>query len=266
MNLEDQLRAAKFHDETIAIKNKSQFKDQLNKRMMNIENPKRKFKKKWLAIAIPLIALPLAGWGYQQYTMWNQVHISKVKNDKQPVPTVAAIWSNSGLQTITSRAKHVTNLAVSRSKAGFPIYEPNSITGWKRIFSEGYTSDLYIQHVVNHHNVTQRITEGPLTYLDVYENPKGERVAILQQKSNFNVNSPSVYVQYSHGTQYLDSFKPDFAALIPIKIVQGQGDPRQLSIFHQNQDHTITNFEITGTAPPQTLEMFGHKYVNAPTK
>ncbi|MFB5193054.1 hypothetical protein [Alicyclobacillus fastidiosus] len=273
MNLDERLQKFKLDSMQIRIEDKKLFKANVMKRIEHTN--KKKMKRKWMAVLAPLIVLPLGGWGYEEfhihYTMWHRVHVTNAQ-PTQPVPTIAEVWSNTGLSTITNGAFHVTDLHQSRAKANFPIYEPKHISGWNLIFSKGYTTHMYVQHVVNHQNVTDKVTESPLTYLDVYSNSRGDRVAILQQKSDFNSNNPNVYVQFPANTQYLTSFNPDFAALSPVKIMQansnspGMGNPHELSIFHKNANGTITNFQITGTAPDEILEMFGREYVSAPSK
>lgn len=217
-------------------------------------------KNRWFTwkkgVVLPIfVILPLFGTAagaavYKWHTTWNtRMHATNADATNAAVAYIAPFWKTGYLTSMYKTPISFVDLQTSRSEAGFSIREPKNVPGWANVFSKGF--------------VEAKTT--PLEYLDVYQNSNGERVSVLQQNSGNHNQSQQVILDYPQSAQNLTDFSPDLAVYVSGRIDgQPKATANELDIYHKNTDNTVTEFEIAGTVPEQTLETIANAYLQAP--
>jgi hypothetical protein len=253
MTLDEVLRQAKSDHESIRIHDKAQFIFQLEQKLAQTS---RKSKRTWSLALSAFVIVPLFGTVagaavYKWTTTWNnKFHATNEGATDAVIAYIPPFWTPDYLNSLPQKSISIVDLQTSRTEAGFPIREPQGVSGWNKVFSNGYVEAKTM----------------PLKYLDVYQNAHGERVAVLQQKSGDLHQPQQGILEYPQNAQTLTNFSPDLAVFLSGVVAdKSRTKANELDIYHKNSDDTVTEFRIAGTVSEQTLEMFARAYIQAPT-
>jgi len=237
-------------------------KQSFEKRLFEaIDGTEAPTKKRWFtwkkSVVVPVfIIVPLFGTVagaavYKWNTTWNtKIHATNADATNAAAAYIPPYWKTGYLTSLPQKPISIVDLQTSRTEGDFPIREPKSVPGWTNMFSKGYVEAKTM----------------PLKYLDVYQGSNSERVSVLQQKSGDLNQSEQDILEYPQSAQQLTDFSPDLAVFMSGLVdSQTKTKANELDIYHQNDDNTVTEFEIAGTVPEQTLETFAKAYLQAPT-
>jgi hypothetical protein len=151
------------------------------------------------------------------------------------------------------------SLSKSKLLANFPIRIPNEVQGWKHVHSTGLVGKSTIDK-----NGEIWTGDGPLSYVDEYQNATGQRVQVRQsydasmtralEDNRGDYDSTAGYPQGSTILHY----GVDVGVLMPLQ--KGRLD---LLVMHKETDGQVTDIDIWGY-DGTTVEMFAQQYLNAP--
>lgn len=245
-------------------------------------SPRRSRKRLIALIAIPLVTLSGAAFGFTHYVVWGGGLF--VTGSAPAGPTSIAATPHFARKILTQPHTITYPLLQAVRRAQFPIREPEHVAGWTKILSEGVQLPLYNEReTANGHLKLVRITKQPLEYLDLYKNAQGQRIAVTQQ---YSIGMSWAYQKY-HGTTHwsssrgfafgsnyrrLSGFPGDMAwwesgtwRQVHINV---PGSFENIVVLHPEANRSVTTIVVDayGHVPASTLERFAHAYLTAPVQ
>lgn len=238
------------------------------------------WKRRVAAVALPLVILSSAAFGYAHVLVWGGGVF--VTHREPEGPTSIAATPHFVRTVLTQPHTIIYPLSQSVLKARFPIREPRHIAGWTKVLSEGVQMPLYHEREpAQGQTQVTRMTQQPLEYLDIYDNARGQRIAVTQQyspglswayKRYHDTTHWSASEGWGFGSNYhrLSGFPGDMAWLESGTWhqihVHEPGSFENVVILHPEANRSVTTLVVDayGQVRPSTLESFAHAYLQAP--
>lgn len=225
----------------------------LNKEPLGVRHMSKKLVA---AIVIALIILPATtAVAYITY-QWSNASITMRDQDVLGMKgTPLDLFENYIKQQ--PEGTQTKSLAEARLIVKFPLRVPEEIEGFKRLQSIGVINIESFNDGYNH--ITY--SNGPLWYLDLYNNDKGQRVVVeqrydesmskaLQQGKKEELDMPK--------SKILEGFGDDLAFLMDL------GKERKQMILYHKEGNQVTRFDIWSNTDQKALEEIAHIYLKTP--
>ncbi|MCL6442100.1 MAG: hypothetical protein K6T83_01315 [Alicyclobacillus sp.] len=118
--------------------------------------------------------------GYKVYEQWSGTTVAKSNQNEGP----ASLWADPTYLNYELGQPNTEMYSLSEASiiAGIPLHAPVHISSWKNIFSRGLVFEQKGYRLLKNHKLKLvHIGHTPLIFVDIYENSKGQRIAVSQQ-------------------------------------------------------------------------------------
>lgn len=209
----------------------------------------------WL---LGVASLPLlVGFGYLSFTWFNV----RFQFDRAPISyrTNAETIIQSFLHPQTDEQK--LTLYEARFVSGFPIHEPQTVPGWKRIESLGLR---YKIPTTNGANTSSESNHEVVVYMDEYMNSTNQKILILQQIDNSLTSTGQIPFDRPTINFPSNSQKVRFGNSLGVFVPATNGKDGFLHVY-DSIGNQVTDIDIYGNSERE-MKRFASAYLKAPTQ
>ncbi len=196
-------------------------------------------------ILLLVLIIPITGFAYYKFIWLNtQILIRDEKQDLSDVHTPLEMYD----KIINETDYKYINREKAYAAAGFPIRIIDGVDGWHKLKSIG----VYMGKETVATDGKTSISNGPLSYWEIYNNSANEKVIVIQEL----VAHMDSKISYPKDSKILNSYAGDLAVLTDLK--KGR---KVLYTYHKEINGNITKISIFSNANETTMENFAQKYL-----
>lgn len=219
-----------------------------------VSSPRK--SRTWLLVGVASLPL-LVGFGYSSFTWFNV----RFQFDRAPVSYQANTETivQSFLRPQIDEQK--LTLFEARLVSGFPIPEPQTVPGWKKIESVGLSHKI---PSANGANTSTESSQMVVVYMDEYMNRSNQKVLVIQQIDN--VLTATSQIPFDRPTIGFpsNSRKVRFGNSLGVFVPSPTGMDGFLRVY-DSIGNQVTDIDIYGNSKSE-MERFASAYLKAPTR